>query len=80
MKKRIVYFAGLNMKAYEPKYGTQVIALDEHPQTPPSSPLINKGDVITLFSNDGMYRTARNTEGRRVYIAGFAEVRLNITN
>ena len=71
-----VYFAVLRMKASEPKYGAQVVVLDEFPETPPSSPLINKGDVITLFSNDGMYRAARNSEGKRVYISVFSEVEL----
>jgi len=62
------------MEAYEVKYGTKVIIIDDEVKTPPSSIPINKGDKITIHRLDGMYCNGIDKDGNRIYIAGWTEV------
>jgi hypothetical protein len=62
------------MEAYNVKYGTKVIVTDDNVKTPPSSMPINKGDIITIHTVDGMYCNGIDKDGNRIYIAGWTEV------
>ena len=62
------------MEAYDVKYGTKVIVIDENVKTPPSSIPVKKGDEITVYKLDGMYCNGINKDGDRIYIAALTEV------
>ena len=62
------------MEAHKVKYGTKVKVIDENVKTPPSSIPVKKGDVITISRLDGMYCNGKDSEGNRIYIAGWTEV------
>jgi hypothetical protein len=62
------------MEAYDVKYGTKVIVIDENVKTPPSSIPVKKGDEITVYKLDGMYCNGINKDGDRIYIAAWTEV------
>ncbi len=64
------------MEAYNVKYGTKVIVIDENVKTPPSSIPINKGDEITIYRLDGMYCNGIDKDGNIIYIAAWTEVEL----
>ena len=66
------------MEAYNVKYGTKVIVTDDNVKTPPSSMPINKGDIITIHTVDGMYCNGIDKDGNRIYIAGWTEVEPSI--
>jgi len=62
------------MEAYEVNYGTKVKVMDERAKVPPESLPINKGDEITIKRLDGMYCSAIDKDGNKVYIAAWTEV------
>ena len=63
------------MEAYNVKRGTKVLITDdEMVKIPPSSLPVNKGDVVTIESLDGMYCNCINEKGKIVYIAAWTQV------
>jgi hypothetical protein len=63
------------MEAHQVKYGTKVKVVDDNVKTPPSSIPVKKGDIITIERLDGMYCNAIDSEGNKVYVAGWTEVK-----
>lgn len=63
------------MEAYNVKYGTKVIVIDENVKTPPASIPVNKGDKITIHRLDGMYFNGLNENGDIIHIAGWTKVK-----
>lgn len=62
------------MQAYQIKHRTKVKVLDDNVQIPPASAPVIKGDVVTIYRLDGMYCNGVNSNGDRIYIAGWTEV------
>lgn len=64
------------MKAYNVKYGADVVVTDDKIIVPPDSSPVFKGDIITIYKDDGMYCSARSSDGELIYIFSNTEVEL----
>ena len=62
------------MEAYNVKYGTKVVVTDDKVTVPVGALPVNKGDQMTMGRLDGMYCSAENSYGQRIYIAAWTEV------
>lgn len=62
------------MEAYQVRYGTKVIIVDEEIKQPPGSIQLKKGDEITIFRPDGMYCNGIDKDENLIYIHVLTEV------
>lgn len=62
------------MKLYELERGSRFRLVSKDPVTPPASPLLEYGDILTLGRIDGMYSFCTTQEGEIVHPAAFSDV------
>lgn len=62
------------MMAIEAQSGDVVVIVDENIRTPPASPQVNTGDVVTINKVDGMYCQVHHDNGEIAFIAVWTEV------
>lgn len=54
-----------------------VVRITGEPHFPPLAYPVKEGDVVTVYSNDGVFVFCRMEDGRICHIAGSTEVEVN---
>ena len=62
------------MKAYEAKKGSIVVVIDDNVRVRHQTPVVKKGDTITIGRLDGMYCNGTNEDGESVCIAAWTQI------
>jgi hypothetical protein len=64
------------MQAYEVPNGKKVVIVDDTVYYAPVSRMVSKDDILTIVNLDGMYSNCLDSNGDRVYIAAYTDVKI----